>query len=118
MNYAQFDSFQAIADINRRNILKLLAERKQSINSIAENFKISRPAISKHIKVLESTGFLTIEQNGRERICVLNQKGFEEVQLWIDFFESYWKDQLQSLDRFLKNEQSKMVDKSKNSPNN
>lgn len=107
MRAFEYDSFQAIADTNRREILNLLAKEKLSINMIAENFDISRPAISKHIKILQATGFVTIEQSGRERICTLNQKGFENIQDWIDHFEQYWTSQLLNLDNYLKKSQPK-----------
>lgn len=102
MNTANYDSFLAIADPHRREILKMLSKKEHSINSIAENFDISRPAISKHIKVLSVTGFITIAEKGRERYCTLNQSGFAEIQDWMNYFEKYWLSQLRSLDNFLK----------------
>ncbi len=102
MNASRYDSFQAIADPNRREILMMLFKEKRSINSIADEFNISRPAVSKHIKVLCETGFITIEDKGRERMCSLQQTGFNDVQDWINFFEKYWTIQLRSLDTFLK----------------
>lgn len=101
------DCFQALADPSRREILLLLAKEKQSINAIAENFDISRPAVSKHIKVLEQAGFISISDQGRERYCELDQGGFEEVQRWIGYFEVYWRAKLQSLDNYLKNRKPK-----------
>jgi DNA-binding transcriptional ArsR family regulator len=97
----QLDGFQAIADASRRQILLMLAKEQCTINSIAENFDISRPAVSKHIKVLEQTGFILIEDRGRERYCKLNHQGFQQLQEWIGFFEGYWVDQLQKLEQYL-----------------
>jgi DNA-binding transcriptional ArsR family regulator len=102
MNLANYDSFLAIADPHRREILRMLSQKEQSINTIAENFDISRPAVSKHIKVLYSTGFIAIETRGRERYCTLNQRGFMEVQEWMNYFETYWLNKLKSLDTYLK----------------
>lgn len=96
------DAFQAIADPNRREILLMLAKEKQNINTIADSFNISRPAVSKHIKVLYHSGFITITEQGRERYCELNQEGFDTLKAWIGFFEQYWMDKLKSLDAFLK----------------
>lgn len=107
MTANQLDSFQAIADPNRREILMLIAREKLSINSIAENFEISRPAISKHVKVLYQSGFISIETKGRERICVLNQAGFDEIQQWINFFEQYWNSKLKTLENILNNNKNK-----------
>lgn len=95
------DSFQALADPGRREILMMVANEKRSINAIAENFDISRPAVSKHIKILETAGFINIEEKGRERYCVLNQAGFNEVQQWINLFEEYWTNQFRNLESFL-----------------
>jgi len=98
---AQLDNFQAIADASRREILLMLTKEKCSINTIAEKFDISRPAVSKHIKVLEQTGFIMIEDKGRERYCMLNPSGFQQIQEWINFFEGYWTDKLQKLESYL-----------------
>ncbi len=106
MNVQIVDAFQAIADPNRRQILFLLSKKKQSINTLTENFDISRPAISKHIKLLELSGFITIENIGRERYCTLNQNGFIEVQQWISFFDIFWKGKLDKLE-FLMNKKNK-----------
>lgn len=102
MNISNYDSFIAIADPHRREILRMLSRKEHSINTIAENFDISRPAVSKHIKVLETTGFITIEARGRERYCVLDQRGFTEIQEWMSYFENYWLTRLKSLDAYLK----------------
>ena len=61
------DVFQAIADPTRRAILGLLTVKALTLNAVAENFNISRPAVSKHVKVLEECGLITIEQHGREK---------------------------------------------------
>ncbi|HVS92955.1 MAG TPA: metalloregulator ArsR/SmtB family transcription factor [Mucilaginibacter sp.] len=95
------DPFQAIADTNRRQILMLLTGKKLPINSLADHFDISRPAVSKHIKVLHENGFITISEEGRERYCELNPHGFDEVKQWITFFEQFWKEKLQNLESLL-----------------
>jgi DNA-binding transcriptional ArsR family regulator len=107
MQASDYDGFLAIADPNRRAILTMLSKEKLSINSIANKFDISRPAISKHIKILYETGFVDIEENGRERLCVLNQSGFNDIQDWINYFEKYWTRQLRDLDTFLSKEKPK-----------
>ena len=73
----QLDAFQVIADPNRREILLMLTKESHNINRIAGQFDMSRPAVSKHIKILESAGFITIHVTGREHYCVLNPDGFE-----------------------------------------
>lgn len=101
MSKNRIDCFQALSDPSRREILMLLSAEKRSINSIAENFNISRPAISKHIKILYQAGFITIEDQGRERYCMLHPEGFEEVQEWIRYFEKYWTKKLKNLETYL-----------------
>jgi len=95
------DTFQAIADPSRRQILKLLSKESLTINALAENFDMSRPAVSKHIKILEYTGFISIEDIGRERYCTLKQDGFNNLQLWMTFFDNFWKVNFKKLDTLL-----------------
>ncbi len=93
--------FQAIADPSRRQILHLLGNSHLPINALAENFEMSRPAVSKHIKILETAGFISIETKGRERYCSLNKKGFDELQQWVDYYESFWHSKMQHLGSLL-----------------
>ena len=62
---------------------------------------MSRPAVSKHIKILHMAGVISIEDIGRERYCLLNEEGFHELQQWIDFFDSFWKSRLKKLEALL-----------------
>lgn len=97
----RYDPFLALADKNRREILMLLTKEKSTINTLADAFDISRPAVSKHIKVLTDTGFVTVEVKGRERICSLNSAGFEEIRDWISYFEQFWTQQMNALGKLL-----------------
>jgi len=81
----------------------MLTKDSLTINSLAENFDMSRPAVSKHIKILYSAGFISIEDIGRERYCILKQDGFNELQNWIDYFDSFWKNKLKKLETLLNN---------------
>lgn len=101
-----YDPFQAIGDPSRREILHLLSKDSLTINSLAENFDMSRPAVSKHIKILYEAGFISIEDIGRERYCILNPDGFNELQEWINFFDNFWKSKLGKLEDLL-NKKSK-----------
>jgi DNA-binding transcriptional ArsR family regulator len=100
------DPFEAIADSNRRAILMLLSQDKQSINTIAGNFDISRPAVSKHIKVLYDAGLIAITDSGRERYCELKPDGFEEVKQWMEYFDRFWKQKLTNLENLLNQKQN------------
>lgn len=78
------DVFQAIADPTRREIIGLLGKEIMNLNAVGEYFLISRPAISKHIKILSECGLVTIRQQGRERYCQLNREMLDEVSRWIE----------------------------------
>ncbi len=95
------DAFQAIADPSRREILRLLSRDTMTINALADNFDMSRPAVSKHIKALDSAGLISIQNIGKERYCILNQEGFDDLQEWIDYFDTFWKSKLKKLEMLL-----------------
>jgi len=95
------DPFQAIADPSRRQILMMLTKDKQSINSLAGNFEMSRPAVSKHVRVLYEAGLIQIKDQGRERLCELRQDGFDDIKNWLIFFDQFWKEKLQNLEQLL-----------------
>jgi DNA-binding transcriptional ArsR family regulator len=97
----QLDAFQVIADPGRRQMLYLLSKESLSINSLAENFDMSRPAVSKHVKILYNAGFISITDIGRERYCTLKQEGFNELQEWIAYFDTFWTDKLNKLEILL-----------------
>src|SRR5215470_6166072 len=97
MQTQTLDAFQVIADPSRRQMLVMLSKDSMTINSIAENFEMSRPAVSKHIKILYNAGFISIKDIGRERHCVLRQDGFNELQDFINYFDKFWTTKLQRL---------------------
>jgi DNA-binding transcriptional ArsR family regulator len=101
------DVFQAIADPNRRAIINLLSKKKLTLNGVAENFDISRPAISKHIKILEECGLIEIEQQGRERYCQAKLSRLNEVSEWVNQYKRFWEARMDSLERYLAEIQSK-----------
>ena len=86
----KLDAFQVVADPSRREILRLLTRDSMTINALARNFDMSRPAVSKHVKALREAGFLTIRDVGRERYCTLRQDGFRELRDWISGFDRFW----------------------------
>lgn len=95
------DAWQALADPTRREIITSLSEGEKTINAIADKFHVSRPAISKHIKILEESSLLTIQKNGRERICHLTLEPLEEVYNWVKAYEKFWQGKLDNLDSYL-----------------
>ncbi|SMC61023.1 ArsR/SmtB family transcription factor [Pedobacter nyackensis] len=101
MAIPSLDAFQVIGDPNRRKMLMLLLEDSLTINNLADNFDMSRPAVSKHIKILETAGFISIQDIGRERYCTLKKDGFEELQAWISYFDEFWASKLKKLEALL-----------------
>jgi DNA-binding transcriptional ArsR family regulator len=84
-------------------MLMMLSKDNMTINSLAENFDMSRPAVSKHVKILYNAGFITIKDIGRERYCTLKQDGFDEVQDFINYFDKFWISKLKKLETILNN---------------
>ena len=95
------DVFQAIADPTRREIINIIAHKKLNLNAVADKFDISRPAISKHIKILTECGLIMISQQGRERFCESKLDKLNEVQTWVAQYKQFWEQKLDSLDAFL-----------------
>lgn len=97
------DVFFAIADENRRSILEKLAYEKESISvgAIANDFKVSRNAISKHIIVLKESGLVNTEFIGRENKVSINAHKLVEIYQWISIFEDFWKGRLFKLKELL-----------------
>jgi len=107
------DVFQAIADPNRRAIISLISKERLSLNSVAEHFDISRPAISKHIKILTECGLITINQQGRERYCEARLEKLSEVSDWVEQYQKFWSAKFDALENYLEELQSKKKVKSK-----
>ncbi|MBA4056521.1 MAG: transcriptional regulator [Marivirga sp.] len=103
MAQPRLDAFQVIGDPSRRKMLMLLCKDSLTINSLADNFEMSRPAVSKHIKILYRAGFISIHDIGRERHCTLKKDGFEELQAWIAHFNMFWASKLKKLETLLNN---------------
>jgi len=95
------DVFQAIADPVRRNIIELLAKEALTVNAVAEKFDVSRPAISKHLKILKECDIIVITKQGRERFCQIQPKNLLPAFLWIDQYKNLWEDRLDSFEEYL-----------------
>lgn len=103
MSTATLDAFQVIADPSRRAMLQMLSKESMTINALAENFDMSRPAVSKHIKIMYGAGFISIKDIGRERHCTLKKDGFNELQDFINYFDKFWTGKLKTLEAILNN---------------
>jgi DNA-binding transcriptional ArsR family regulator len=87
------DVFQAIADPTRRKIISLLVRQNLTLNEVAKNFKISRPAISKHIKILVTCGVVKIRPEGRQRICIAQLNQLKKIYDWVNQYQLFWNNQ-------------------------
>jgi DNA-binding transcriptional ArsR family regulator len=95
------DVFQAIADPTRRAIIGLLAVQALNLNAVAEQFDMSRQAVSLHVKILEECGLVTIRQQGRERYCEARLDQLQDVSAWVTQYKQFWTENFKSLDKYL-----------------
>jgi DNA-binding transcriptional ArsR family regulator len=91
--------FRAIADPTRREILRLLRCGQQTVGQIASNFPTSRPAISRHLRLLRSAGLVVTREDGTARLCGLNARPLRAVDDWLKDYNAFWRDSLRSLKR-------------------
>lgn len=101
------DIFQAIADPNRRAIIGLLANQRLTVNTVADHFPISRPAVSRHIKILRECGLVVVRKQGRERYCEVRLDRLSEVAKWVEESHKTWNQRLDRLDEYLSELQKK-----------
>ena len=79
----------------------MISQQSMNLNAIAENFNVSRQAISVHIKVLTECGLVVINQQGRERYCEARLQKLREVSGWADQYKKFWAEQFISLEKYL-----------------
>lgn len=96
------DSFTAISDPTRRRILGLLAERELSAGTLADNFKMTPPAVSQHLKALKEARLVQVRVEGQRRIYSLNPKGLSEIDDWLTGIRQFWRGRLDALEDALK----------------
>ena len=93
--------FSALADPTRRGMLAQLSEGQSNVRSLAEHYKISQPAISKHLRVLERAGLITKAKNGRESIVKANPRPMEDAASWIGVYAKYWHAHFDAVEDYL-----------------
>ena len=96
-------TFAALAHPTRRAILARLAKGEATVNTLAEPFEMSLPAISKHIRVLENAGLITRGRDAQFRPCTLNARPLEAVAHWTDQYRHIWDARFDAMDQILKN---------------
>ena len=93
--------FKVIADPTRREILGLLRTKSRSVGDIASKFRTSRPAISKHLRLMRGAGLVTTQKVGTTTICKLNARPLRAVNQWLHDYEIFWDDSLRNLKKFV-----------------
>ena len=95
------DSLTALADPRRRQIVQMLSRGERSAGEIADEFAISAPAISQHLKVLREAKLVVVRIDAQRRIYSLNPAGLEEIEAWLDQMRQFWSGRLDALEREL-----------------
>lgn len=104
-NSAQLDlTFGALADPTRRAILARLSDGDATVGELARPFDVSRPAVSKHLRVLERAGLVTRNREGRVSRCELDAGPMRDAADWVERYRRFWEDQLDALSRYLEDE--------------
>ena len=101
------DVFQAIADPTRRQILMSLTRERKPVNALADQFEMTRQAVSLHLKFLQECGVISVEREGRERYCQLEADKLSDVADWIEPFRKLWNSRLDRMDNLLNELQGK-----------
>ncbi|WP_046868866.1 ArsR/SmtB family transcription factor [Microvirga massiliensis] len=99
--------FHALGDATRRRMLRELADGERTVGQLAEPFAISLAAASKHIKVLENAGLIRREIRGRTHFCRLDPGPLASAHQWLGFYERFWTDRLDVLERLLREEDTR-----------
>jgi len=103
--------FRAIADPTRREILKLLRHDRLTVGEIAANFRTSRPAISKHLRLLRTAGLVVSYKDGTASICGLNPKPLKTVNDWLEDYRTLWRESLRNLKRYVEEPRNQKKEK-------
>lgn len=95
------DTFTALADPTRRQIIESLAAGETSFGELADRFEMSRPAVSQHLKVLRDAGIVASRADAQRRIYRLTDDGFDEVEAWLGKVREFWSQRLDRLETLL-----------------
>jgi len=95
------DIYLAIADPTRRRLLDRLGRGELAVNALAAPFRMSRPAVSQHLRILRQAGLVTVRRNGRERRYRVRGEKLREVYDWVAHYQKFWTEKLQALGKYL-----------------
>lgn len=101
VTYMREAAFSALADPTRRAVLDLLLRGSLPAGQIAQGFPVSRPAISKHLRLLRRAGLVRARRVGRQRFFELNPEPLKSVDLWLSRYRVFWQSQLSNLKHFV-----------------
>jgi DNA-binding transcriptional ArsR family regulator len=102
----RIDVYLAIADPTRRRLLDLLGAGERPVNALAAPFRMSRPAISQHLRILRRVGLVDVKKDGRERRYRVRGEQLREVFDWVAHYEKFWTEKLHALGKYLDREKS------------
>lgn len=105
------DTFIALADPTRRQIIETLAAGERSFGDLAEQFHMSRPAVSQHLKVLRDTGIVTARAEAQRRIYKLSDEGLDELDAWLEKVRKFWSARLDTLEQLLNEDEDMQGDR-------
>ena len=101
------DTFTALAEPTRRRIIEMIAIRgEMTATDISENFPVSAPAISQHLKVLKETNLVSMEKRAQKRIYTVNPEGIGEIEHWVQRMRRMWTERFDALEALLLKEHS------------
>ncbi len=92
--------FSALADSRRRKVLSRLSKGPLIVKEIGAEFEMSKPAVGKHVNILEKSGLIKRKEIGRSHLCEINQKTIKKVEDWISYYQKYWAESLDELDTY------------------
>nr|PZN57891.1 MAG: transcriptional regulator [Bacteroidota bacterium] len=101
------DVFQAIADPTRREIIHLLSRRSHNLSGVVDQFRVSRPAIAKHLRILAECGLVEVREEGREKFFHARLEGLREVADWTEQYKAFWTRKLDALGEYLEQSASR-----------
>lgn len=101
------DVFHAVADPTRRRLLDRLTRGESHVNALAQPFRMSRPAVSQHLRILRDAGLVAVRRRGRERLYRLEARRLREVYDWVTHYERFWKQTLAALGEYLDRDRSR-----------
>jgi DNA-binding transcriptional ArsR family regulator len=100
--------FSALADPTRRRIVELLADGERSAGDIGQQFTLTQPAVSQHLRALRGAGLVRVRRDAQRRVYSLDAKGLAELDSWLSRYRAFWSTHLDTLERALHDEDKEL----------